>query len=515
MALGTLASQQAFDDPVQLLGDRLAKGSIYRLLADEGAVLFFDEYFADLYTDSTKGRPTVPARILATVMLLQAFEGLSDREACDRLAFDLRWQAAAGVRTGIESFHPTVLVGLRNRLRSSSRPRRLFEDTVTCAKTAGAVSSKVRVLDSTPLFDAVGTQDTLVQVRAAIRKVLNLSDASLRARLKAVLLRDDDYLTPGKPVCDWDDCEARLAVVDDLVKDGLLALEVLEQSELSPSLTEAAELLALVCGQDVAQDNGRFVIVRGVAKDRVISVVDTEARHGHKSMHRRFDGYKSHLAIEAESEIITEVSATAANVSDREVVDELLSEVIEEPGEEVPVVVGDSAYASGETRATLEQQGVVLMSKVPAINNGTGGFSKDRFVIDLQQMTVTCPANHTVRIVSTKARFSPHCSSCSLRSACTSAASGRTVSIHRHERLLQQARAEQQGMDWQERYRALRPRIERKIAHFVRRAWGGRNARVRGLQRVLTDVDTRAGAINWARLAVLGLRSTPAGWTIA
>jgi hypothetical protein len=117
MALGTQQTQQRFENPRDLLGDRLKQGSIYRLLADHGHVMFPDDYFADLYSDSVKGRPTVPARVLATVMLLQAFEGLSDREACDRLGFDLRWQAAAGVDTAAEAFHATVLPGQRNRLR--------------------------------------------------------------------------------------------------------------------------------------------------------------------------------------------------------------------------------------------------------------------------------------------------------------------------------------------------------------------------------------------------------------
>lgn len=517
MALGTLERQPCFDDPVQLLGDRLAEGSIYRLLAKEGERLFPDSYFADLYKDSPKGRPTVPARVIATVMLLQAFEGLSDREACDRLAFDLRWQAAAGVRTADPSFHPTVLVSVRNRLRQSARPRRLFDDTVTCAKASGAVSSRVRVLDSTPLFDAVATQDTVTQVRGGIRKALSSADGPLRHAMRAVLQRDDDYVAPGKPVCDWDDATAREALVDELVRDGLAVLGVLDHVDLSPKMQEAAELLALVCGQDVAEHDGRFVIVRGVAKDRVISTVDTEARHGHKSLHRRFDGYKSHLAIEPDSEIITEVVATAANVADREAIDELLEEVTtdEEEDKELPTVIGDSAYADGVTRATLAERHVTLMSKVPPVRNATGGFTKDRFVVDLDQMTVTCPAKRTVAIRSHKASFAPHCSSCPLHNACTPSVRGRTVSIHEYERLLQQARSEQQDPDWQARYRSLRPRIERKIAHFVRRPWGGRYARVRGLQRIRIDVNTRAGALNWARLATLGLKSTPTGWAIA
>ena len=120
-----------------LVGDQLAQSSIYRLLAEHGGALFGEEYFADLFKRSTLGRPTVPARVVATVMLLQAYEGLSDREACDRLAFDLRWKAAAGLTVDAPAFHPTVLVGMRNRLRASKRPRRLFDDVNTTARPRG------------------------------------------------------------------------------------------------------------------------------------------------------------------------------------------------------------------------------------------------------------------------------------------------------------------------------------------------------------------------------------------
>ena len=176
MALGTSQNQQRFENPRDLLGDRLVPGSLYRLLADHGHTMFPDDYFADLYSESVRGRPTVPARVMATAMLLQAFEGLSDREACDRLGFDLFWQAAAGLDTAAKAFHPTVLPGQRNRLRASDRPRRLFEDTKVVAKATGAMKGRARVLDSTPVYDAVATEDTVTQLRASIRKLLRALD---------------------------------------------------------------------------------------------------------------------------------------------------------------------------------------------------------------------------------------------------------------------------------------------------------------------------------------------------
>lgn len=521
MALGRARIQQGFQDPRDILGDRLREGSLYRLLADHGQVMFPDGYFADLYSGSVKGQPTVPARVVATVMVLQAFEGLSDREACDRLEADLRWQAAAGVDAGHRAFHPTLLTGVRNRLRASARPRRLFEDTKVAAAAAGAMKGRARVLDATAVYDAVATQDTVTQLRAAIRKLLAALDregSGLAAAVRGVLARDDDYASAGKPPCDWDDGAAREALVDELVKDALAALEALDQQPLPDGARDAAGLLALVAGQDVEQGgDGVFRIARKTSKDRVISTVDTQARHGHKSRNRRFDGYKAHLSVDPDSELIDEVAATAANTPDRDAVSGLLGE--HATAENKPEVVGDSAYGDAATRAGLQEQGFTVIAKCPPARNAAGRYSKDQFSISLQRGTVTCPAGQTAVITASArgggtASFRRWCADCPLRSACTAARHGRTIAIHPHEAVLQAARTEQKEPAWQDRYRAERPVVERKISHFTRRAWGGRKARTRGLARITTDLYARAGAINWARLAVLGACHDGTSWVL-
>jgi len=538
VAIGQADRQARFDDAALLLGEELKAGSVYRLLAEHGDRLFGDDYFADLFTRSRLGRPTVAARVVATVMLLQAFEGLSDREACDRLAFDLRWKAAAGLPVSSPSFHPTVLVGMRNRLRAGDRPRRLFEDVNTAARAAGLLRGRRRVLDSTPLLDAVATQDTVTQLRAAIRKLLTAADQAgeleLAAAVRAALTRDDDYATVGKPPCDWDDKTARDALVDALVIDANAALAVLHARTLTGPLADAAELLALVAGQDVeAGADGVFRIARKVARDRVLSTVDIEARHGHKSRARTFDGYKAHLAVDPDDELITNITVTAANAPDRDAVDELLAEPSSATADDAsdddndapsagpaPVTVfGDSAYADGATLDRLAEAGHEVFAKVPPVRNSKG-YSKDQFSIDPHAGTATCPARHTVAIRARRggggqARFKQWCAGCPLRAACTTSRSGRVITIHPHEARLQRAKAAQRDPAWQQTYRTTRPTVERKIAHFTRREWGGRKARCRGRARILTDVITRAGAVNLASLAVRGLHFTPTGWAIA
>jgi hypothetical protein len=240
--------------------------------------------------------------IVAVVMVLQRLEGLWDREAVDRFAFDARWKYAAG---GLDFDYPgfvhTVLVDMRARLARSDGPGRIFETVLAVAKAAGLVGRR-RVLDSTPIYDAVATMDTVTLVRSAIRGLLRVADPELEAELRSRLSRDDDYASAGKPVCDYEDAAAREALVDALARDGLALIAALDGRELAAAVDQAARLLATVVGQDLDEVDGVFRIARRVARDRVISTVDPDARHGHKTSVRGFDGYKGHLAADPDSE---------------------------------------------------------------------------------------------------------------------------------------------------------------------------------------------------------------------
>ncbi|MGH7750020.1 MAG: transposase, partial [Candidatus Dormibacteria bacterium] len=302
---------------------RVAPGSIYGVLHRECFLLFPDELFADLFTEV--GRRSVPPMIVAVVMVLQRIEGLSDREAVDRFSFDARWKYAAG---GLDFDYPgfvhTVLVDMRARLAASVRPDRIFEVTLEVARAAGLVGRR-RVLDSTPLYDAVATMDTVTLIRSAIRGLLRVVEAELEGELRGLLGRDDDYATAGKPVCDWDDRAAREALVNALAGDARALLGVLDGRELGPEVSQAAVLLATVVGQDLEQDAaGVFRIARRVAKDRVISTVDPDARHGRKTSAHGFDGYKGHVGIDPDSEIITATTVTAGNAGDAAVAQDLI-----------------------------------------------------------------------------------------------------------------------------------------------------------------------------------------------
>ena len=539
MTIGTTPKQaDLWRGTAAVCEGRVAKQSIWAVLYHQGDRLFADELFADLFAEV--GRRSVPPRIVATVMVLQRLQGCSDREAVEAFSFDARWKyACGGLAFDYPSFSHTVLVDMRARLAASARPERIFEVTVAAARQAGLVGVR-RVLDSTPLYDAVATMDTVTLLGAAIRGVLRVADEPLQTELRGVLASGDDYTSLAKPQIDWDDQAARAALVDARARDAHAVLGILQGRSLTPAVVEAARLLGAVVGQDLEQDDdGSFRIARKVAADRVISTVDPDARHGHKTSARGFDGYKGHASVDPDSELVMATAATAGNLGDATPAPELLAELIDQvqgdppaasdpddgPPAPRPAAYGDSAYGTGPLLASLHAASIDPFVKVQAAVAPKGHFTKEQFQIDLAAGTVTCPAQRTVPIVSNpdpghrhhgQASFGPACASCPLRGQCTSAARGRTITITAYEQELAAARARQADPVRAADYRATRPKVERKLAHLVRRRHGGRRVRVRGLAKVAADFNLLAAAVNLARLGVLGLHWTPSeGWVAA
>jgi hypothetical protein len=509
--LGQTDPQRELLDAQQFCGHLIRPGSFYSNLAQLGDRLFRDSDFADMY-DPDRGRHSVPPSLLAKVQLLQSFEGVSDREAAENVRCGLRWKTALGLSLDDEGFDFALLCYFRQRLRTSGEPRRILDRFKEVASEAGMLKkSGIRVLDSTPILSAVQTQDTVTMIRSALRAVLRVLPEfhpGVREEILAALRRQD-YEDRGKPVIDWDDPEARAGLVDELVTDAVVALTILESRAVDSELHAAIDLLATVAGQDLEWDaeTGRFRIRRGVAKDRVISTVDPKARHGRKSKHGLFDGYRAHVAVDPTTEIITEVSAAPANVSDGEMAVALLPE-LETNNAEI-IAIGDTQYGTGATRTALIDAGATVVAKAPPEVNGTGGFAKSAFVVDLDSGTATCPAGQTTsHVVHTSGRVRIRfparvCASCPLRPQCTSSRMGRSLNLGPHEQLLAEARAVQQTVDFKATYNGMRPTVERVISRIVGR--GGRKARYQGTQRVQEQLELRASVENFRRMTRLGL----------
>jgi hypothetical protein len=259
-----------------------------------------------------------------------------------------------------------------------------------------------------------------------------------------------------------------------------------------------------------------------VAKDRVISTVDPDARHGHKTAARGFDGYKGHISVDPDSEIIVATTVTSGNVADGAVAKELLEEVLgnrassEDSDAPTPKVqvYGDASYGTAEIVEHLEGAGAEVNVKVQAASAPQGMFGKDAFRVDLETDTVTCPAGRVVPIARSKdggglASFATNCADCPLRGKCTKSIEGRSIRVHPHEATLQRSRERQRDPAWKAHYRATRPKVERKFGHLMRHRHGGRRARMRGCARVGYDFALLAAAMNLKRLAVLRVRVAP------
>ena len=363
------------------------------------------------------------------------------------------------------------------------------------------------MLDSTILEDAVAAQDTVTQLVAAIRRVRRLVGQAREVELGA---HDDDR--PGKPECGWDDPQAKQALVSGLVNDALRVLAAVADAELGDEQAEAVALLALVAGQDVEPGKrpGSWQIARRVARDRVISTVDPQARHARKTSAHKRDGYKGHVAAEPETGLVTECALTAATAADGPTGVELLA--AEEPGLEV---LGDSGYGSGATRAALRAAGHSQTIKpIPLSSAVPGGFTIHDFQVDPQAGTVTCPAGYQARLTkSGQARFARHCQRCPLRQRCTTATGGRTIRVHPHDSELRAARRRATTRSFQQSYRRWRPMVERSLAWLV--ADGCRRVPYRGIGRNDLWWSLRVAAVNLRRLLILGLTRRDQAWVLA
>jgi hypothetical protein len=543
--------QREILDVESVAGHLLPAGGVFAFLAAHRRELFPEQLFADLF--KTGGRPSIPAEVIASVIVLQTLHGLSDSEAVEAVTFDLRWKAACGLAVTDRGFHPTTLTYWRRRLARSDRPNRIFDAVKRVVAETGVLAGKTRrALDSTVLDDAVATQDTITQLIAAIRRVAR--EVSGAAVVVVEQCRAHDYTQAGKPAIAWDDPAARDALVDALVSDAHRLLGHLPEQELDAKAGEAVALLALIAGQDVEPaegsdgTDGRWRIARRVAPERVVSTVDPEARHAHKTRSRRQDGYKAHVVVEPDTGIITDTRLTPAAGSDNSDatigVELLLPDQpstdqpstdhpgAQQPGTDQPgtepgeqglgsgwEVLADSAYATGDALADITRAGHTPIIKPwplrPAVE---GGFTLDDFPVTEptadQPGSVSCPNGHTRPLSRTRtATFGALCRSCPLRARCTTSKTGRSMRIHPHDAITRAHRQRAHDPEFQATYRRHRPMVERSISWLT--AGGNRRLRFRGTTLNDLWLHHRVAGLNLRRLLTLGLHHTGTAWATA
>jgi hypothetical protein len=532
-----------FLDAAAVAGHLVPENSMFAFLAGHRAEVFPDADYADLFSPPGVGRPSLPATQMAAVLTLQTLHDYSDRETAEAVRFDVRWKVAIGASLDDPGFDSSSLVYWRRRLARSERPHRVNDAVRRVVEQTGILKGRRRrAVDSTILADAVATQDTVTQLVSAIRRVAR--EVPGAAEQIAAVCTGHDYAKPGKPKIDWDDPQAKDALVSALVNDANAVVAALADAELDEDAASALALLALVAGQDVEPAegsdgrDGRWRIARKVAEDRVISTVDPEARHTRKSPEARRDGYRAHVAADPETGIITDeklTGAAGAENSDAAVAAEFVAAETAAEGARGTGAghdgdrdqddaggqlgwYGDSAYGTGDLRAAIAAAGHQAVIKpwplLPAVE---GGFTADDFSVDAAARTVTCPAGITRQVTARNAViFGAACRDCPLRARCTTAKAGRTVHLHEHDSLLRAARADwAAGPGLRRDYMTHRPNVERAIGQVA--TWRGRRLklRYRGVTRNHAWLKCRTGALNLRNLLGRGLTRRDGAWVLA
>jgi len=486
----------------------VGRDSFYGFLASYRGQLFRDEDFADLYCHD-RGRPSVPPSLLATALLLQTYDGVSDEEAKARADFDLRWKVALGIGLEERPFAKSTLQLFRAHLVLHDRVRAVFQTSLAFARRTGYFRSRTMrtVLDTSYILGRGAVKDTYNLLADGIVKLVRALAAQAGEEpagwaATQGLARYLGTSLKGEAAIDWDDPTARQALLGSIVADAdrLLALARAALTDQSAEdqrqgrLREAAALLAQLLLQDIDRPAAGPTLKQGVSPDRVIAVHDPEMRHGRKSAAKRFDGHKAAIAVDPESQLITAALVLPGNAQDHERALELVEQAEANTAAAVTETIGDCAYGDSGTRLTFAGVGRPLVAKVP-MHRSQRQLPKEDFRINLETMTCVCPAGQETRVVvsiSSGARYGAPgvplrafrfdatvCDACPLRPACLRArpGRGRLVMLHPQEAVLQAARAFQQS-DAFALYRKLRQVAEHRLARLMQ--LGVRQARYVG-----------------------------------
>ncbi|MDO9528045.1 MAG: transposase, partial [Syntrophales bacterium] len=440
--------------------------------------------FAHLFSCTT-GRSSIPPQITFLSMFIMLHKGYSYREMPEVAMFDDRAKYALGLSRSPEYTLTRSTLNRHHQIFMEDKIIRKYlkktlQDAVESGMFEGCDSDLV---DSFMVAGATSRRDTYTLIIKAVNLVLKTAVEEDELSLKE-LLQYNTYDYIGKPKINWNDETEKQKLIEVLVLDARRLNEyICAFPQISEELKSATALLKLVSEQDVEEKDGNIQIARKTCKDRIISVTDPEMRHGRKTSSQKSDGYKGHiLAGGKDHSLITATAVTAANVADSGAIEELLDQRAENISEPLNKLSGDTAYGGAKMRIDMQERNIELVAKVPPATNPKGHFTKDEFAIDLENNTITCPANHTIKLKKAGSHkfAATTCNECSLRSQCTSAKNGRVIVIHEHEAILQKARREQETPDFKEEYR-LRPRVERVIENQT--VNGARNARYYGKQK--------------------------------
>lgn len=518
MAIDRWRPRPGFTKQEEVLLRRLRKGrKLFAFLRDYRHELFDDAFQAELesmYRDTGAGKDPTPPAVLAMALLLQGYDRVSDFEAVEMTVVDLRWQMVLD-RLGKDeaAFAQDTLREFRERLIRTDMDRRLLERTVELARRTKAFDWRklpkgLRVaIDSSPLEGAGRVEDTINLLGHAARNVAICAAELLGWEVEKVAT------AAGIPVLlessvkkaldvEWSDPNEKAQALDTLARQ-IESLEAWVRQKLpeemkKPPLKQHVETLAQIRAQDLEPDpsGGRKTRIReGVAADRRVSIEDPDMRHGRKSKSKLFNGYKRHIALDLDTNLILAGALLPANRPEGEASPALKADIDRMKRRIAEAHIDRGYIASPIVDEVLAAGGEVICK--PWVPRNGKLFTKADFKINMRDMTITCPAGEVERIdLGADVEFDADaCDTCPLRTKCTSAAlgTGRSVTIADNERLQHRLRKLVATPRGRERLRERIP-VEHSLAHIGRRQ--GRRARFRGTRKNLFDLRRTSAVQN-------------------
>jgi transposase len=501
------------------------KGTLAMQLRDALGPIYTDEAFADLFPK--RGRGALSPASLAMVTVLQALEGLTDRQAAEYVRTRIDWKYALSLPLSDEGFDASILSDFRERLMAHGAVERVLEPILHLSRERGwlRAGGKQRT-DSTAVLSSVRALNSLESV-----------GESMRATLNAIAEVEPDWLT-AKLDPDWFERyvhrfemarfpkgeskkeQLRKQVGQD-VDRLLLALDETSAPKAARELPEVA-LLRQIFAQHYEKKGDHVQWRDGPAVDnheRIVSPYDPQARSSRKR-DMTWQGWKVHLTETCDQDrhiphLITHVETTPATLQDSEIMQEISDDLRAKdlaPSEHLV----DQGYTSANQLVEQAKQGTeivgLMQEETSWQHREQTGYEVRSFDLDWDKRVAICPQGqksiswlpavdregHCTEVI----RFATAiCRDCPARVLCTrSHVAGRTLTLHpkeEHDALVSR-REEQRTPEFLERYNR-RAGIEGTISQATR-ITRIRRSPYSGLQKTHLHHVAIAAGINLVRI---------------
>ncbi|MFB9760237.1 IS1182 family transposase [Ectobacillus funiculus] len=444
-----------------------------------------------------RGRPAQEPEFMFKICLLEYLYNLSDVQVIEHIRVNLAYRWFLGLNLDGDLPDDSTISYFRVNRVGLQKFQEIFQHLVDQCIEAGLIGRQPKraIIDSTHIIADVAIPTWLTLVRQAFEK-------SIRTLLSVDQVKAEDFQQRYQKL--WEELKGKTR--DEKLPYVLeLATELVETTESLFEKEEERTTIALL--KKVISDR------KDSAKDRIISVVDSDARTGHKSDMRTIQGYKDHILMDEESEIITAVKVTPANAEDGDQLIDLITQFKKRHGTLPTETSADKGYWFGKNLRFLHENQIVGHISVMKTKQHTQGlFAPEHFQFDKENMKLTCPNGvSTTRYREKKNRgkeegyefiyTKSRCQGCPLRSKCTNSKTVRHVYISNYYFDLERGREHYQTDEYKEASKN-RWLIERRHADKVRNH-SLRRSRYRGLERTSIHSLLSTIACNVKRMSKL------------